>query len=481
MEKIAITADGVHNLVDIEELHDFQGNLKDLSSENYDKLKKLILKHGMSFAVHVWDKDGMLNIVDGHQRLRVLRKMREEGIEIPPIPIVKVRAKDFKEARELVLAGTSQFGELTDQGLYEFIAESGLDWRDVTYDFRFPELDFNNFAADFYGDLSGGRDQGDDKKYNQPTGISLVDKFLVPPFSILDARQGYWQERKKTWIEEIGEMGESRQDTLGFTKAMSIKNNVSILDPVMAEALVKWFTPGAGSKCFDPFAGDTVFGYVAKKSGHNFTGIELRSEQARLNQERCDHVTDSGGSAKYHCDTSENIDQYLPDESQDFMFSCPPYFDLEVYSDDPKDLSTMETYAEFQQMISAILKKAVGKLKPDSFACIVIGEVRHKKTGFYHGLVPDMIRAVESGGAGFYNEIILATAIGNAGLRAGRYMQARKVAKIHQNVLIFYKGDPRSISKKFPIITIPDELTKGGENEETLSGDDSGSDLDPAE
>jgi len=28
----------------------------------------------------------------------------------------------------------------------------------------------------------------------------LADRFVVPPFSVLDARQGYWQERKRAWL-----------------------------------------------------------------------------------------------------------------------------------------------------------------------------------------------------------------------------------------------------------------------------------------
>jgi hypothetical protein len=29
---------------------------------------------------------------------------------------------------------------------------------------------------------------------------TLAERFLVPPFSVLDARQGYWQARKSAWI-----------------------------------------------------------------------------------------------------------------------------------------------------------------------------------------------------------------------------------------------------------------------------------------
>src|SRR6185312_14739715 len=30
--------------------------------------------------------------------------------------------------------------------------------------------------------------------------VTLADRFIVPPFSVLDARQGYWQARKRAWI-----------------------------------------------------------------------------------------------------------------------------------------------------------------------------------------------------------------------------------------------------------------------------------------
>lgn len=42
--------------------------------------------------------------------------------------------------------------------------------------------------------------------------VTLAERFVVPPFSVLDARQGYWQERKRAWIalgiqSEIGRGG----------------------------------------------------------------------------------------------------------------------------------------------------------------------------------------------------------------------------------------------------------------------------------
>jgi hypothetical protein len=43
---------------------------------------------------------------------------------------------------------------------------------------------------------------------------TLAERFGVPPFSVLDARQGYWQERKRAWLSlgiqsEVGRGGDS--------------------------------------------------------------------------------------------------------------------------------------------------------------------------------------------------------------------------------------------------------------------------------
>ena len=47
--------------------------------------------------------------------------------------------------------------------------------------------------------------------------------------------------------------------------------------------------------------------------------------------------------------------------------------------------------------------------------------------------------------------MILVNQIGNLQMRAGRYFSAgRKVGKQHQNVLVFYKGNPKNIKQNYP-------------------------------
>lgn len=143
------------------------------------------------------------------------------------------------------------------------------------------------------------------------------------------------------------------------------------------------------------------------------------------------------------------------DQAFDFVFSCPPYHDLEQYSEDPKDLSSM-AWGDFCEAYKAIIKAAVDRLAPDRFACFVVGEIRYAdRGGFYKGFVPLTIEAFEQAGAGFYNEAIIVTAIGSLPIRVGKQFTGnRKLGKTHQNVLIFFKGDPAKIKDLLPA-TVP--------------------------
>ena len=222
---------------------------------------------------------------------------------------------------------------------------------------------------------------------------------------------------------------------------------VSLLDPVMAELICRWF---GLEKCktFDCFAGDSVFGYVSAYLGNEFTGIELRPEQAQLNNERVE-----GMAARYICDDGQHIEP----NSMDLLFSCPPYYDLEKYSDLENDASNQGTYEEFLTILTNAFKSALGCLKENRFAVIVVGDVRDKKTGFYYNFIDDMKRIFKENGAALYNELILIETGASTALRAARYMESRKVAKMHQNILVFYKGNTKEIKNNYKKIEYASE------------------------
>lgn len=128
----------------LESLKDFQGDLKTLSKENYRKLKEEILRHGFSEPVSVWKTEDSFYILNGHQRVRTLSMMKADGYLVPDLPVSYVEAKSKKEAKEKVLALTSQFGEITESGLSNFSIDAGIDLEFLN-SLRFPEIDFDKF------------------------------------------------------------------------------------------------------------------------------------------------------------------------------------------------------------------------------------------------------------------------------------------------------------------------------------------------
>ncbi len=114
--------------VDYRELKEFQGNLKDLSKENYSKLKKSLTEFGFIVPIFVWgDK-----VIDAHQRLRVLKKEKAEPFKIP---YVEIEAANEQDAKKKLLAISSQYGKIIQEGFDEFTFDLDSDWLDETINF----------------------------------------------------------------------------------------------------------------------------------------------------------------------------------------------------------------------------------------------------------------------------------------------------------------------------------------------------------
>lgn len=306
---------------------------------------------------------------------------------------------------------------------------------------------------------------------------TLAQRFGVPPFSVLDARQGYWQERKNAWLALGLRSFEGREERLTYADSCKppafydLKNELraasgvepswdevnaeaekrgmlsaavqgtSIFDPVLAELCYRWFCPKQGM-VLDPFAGGSVRGLVAATLGRRYVGVDLRMEQCEANRAAFESFERAlSGDVQWITGDSRVLGEIsgVPEEC-DFVFSCPPYADLEQYSDDPLDLSNME-YDEFLNAYEAAIYQSVARLKNNRFACFVVGDVRDK-AGLYRNFVSDTIAAFEAAGMPLYNEAILVTPVSSAAVRAGRVFEAgRKLCKVHQNVLVFVKGD----------------------------------------
>jgi hypothetical protein len=306
---------------------------------------------------------------------------------------------------------------------------------------------------------------------------TLADRFVIPPFTILDARSGVWQDRKRGWLA-LGIKSEEGRDAPTYQQsslnaimrqrstgqdAAVAATGTSVFDPVLCELAYRWFSPVDGT-VLDPFAGGSVRGIVAAATGRRYTGIDLRAEQVAANQAQWATIGKdrSGWPAPTWVAGDSNVALDTVDVQADLVFSCPPYADLEVYSDDPADLSNMN-YDEFLTIYRSIIAKAVARLRDDRFVVWVVGDVRDKR-GIYRGLVPNTIAAFEDAGARYYNEAILVTPVGTLPIRAGQSFAAtRKLGKTHQNVLVFVKGDPKRATAACGVVEVADVADAFGE------------------
>lgn len=138
-------------------------------------------------------------------------------------------------------------------------------------------------------------------------------------------------------------------------------------------------------------------------------------------------------------ESSEQLEE-LPKEHYDMIIGCPPYYDLEKYSDDPRDLSAMG-HEEFEAAMVENIRRAAECLREDSYAVFIVGAVRNS-AGHLMDMRSLIVRAGAAAGLHLHNDAILVTSVGSVAVRAGRSFQATRVlSRTHQDVLVFLKGD----------------------------------------
>ena len=389
-------------------------------------------------------------VLGGNMRLKALKELGYKEISDTWVK----RAEDLtdEEQRRFIIADNVGFGEhdweiLANEWDVKELGEWGLD---------IPEFDITEVL--------------ETKEQNK----KLSERFIIPPFSVLDTKSGDWQQRKNYWLS-LGIKSEIGRDSMALnfsgkkdssivngnglnwsqstkdmvTKIAGNSDGISVFDPVLCELSYKWFNVPNG-KILDCFAGGSVRGIVAAKLGYEYFGNDLRIEQIEANIQNAKEVLQEQLIyPTWTCGDSRNIDTIAKGYEADLLFSCPPYADLEVYSDSKEDISNMR-YDDFLFAYREIIRKSCSLLKNDRFAVFVVGDVRDKK-GFYQNFVSDTIHAFIDSGLMLYNDMVLLNSVGNAGMRANKtFNGGRKVIKVHQNVLVFYKGNPKNIKSNYP-------------------------------
>lgn len=259
--------------------------------------------------------------------------------------------------------------------------------------------------------------------------LSMLDRIGFVPLSV-------WQpdwERTKILKGIVGDKGDTRKLVSGAT-TFGADVGASIFNPDLAQKILSAYCP-QNAKILDQFGGGGTRGFIASAMGFDYTGIELRQEEVTRIKKQMKVL---GKQFTLHCGDSVNFK--LPKAAFDFSLTCPPYFDLEVYSKNNADLSNLSSYEKFLDLLKIVVAKNYEALKPNALSVWVVGNFRDKAGNLRH-FNGDLVRLASWAGFHLLDELIWWGASGSAAQRCGNFEKNRKSVRVHEYILVFKKAE----------------------------------------
>lgn len=241
------------------------------------------------------------------------------------------------------------------------------------------------------------------------------------------------KRRVRDWRRLTGETGHTgaRDEVFRADHDSVYTGTHSVFPAPLMEMIIVRYAGKVGSSILDAFAGGPPRGLVSAIMGHKYTGFEIRQEQIDENEALLDRLKLKG--ATYVHGDGRFLD--IPDKF-DCAITCPPYYDLEVYSDQPNDLSNLTGYNEFNASMWLCAHAHRERMLPGSFVCVVVGLFRDKK-GELIDFPADTVENFRDAGFTYWQNIILSKNFASAAVRAGNAWKGLKLVPRHENLLVF--------------------------------------------
>lgn len=118
-------------------------------------------------------------VIAGNMRLRAAKK-----IGLKEVPTILLSGLTEEREAEIAIRDNVNNGAWD----YDILANEWDDFPLADWGLDIPGLGF--------ADTDGAEEETEPAELK----VTLADRFLIPPFSVLDARQGYWQDRKRAWL-----------------------------------------------------------------------------------------------------------------------------------------------------------------------------------------------------------------------------------------------------------------------------------------
>lgn len=188
MNPIQFKCSGDHYFT-LDNLTEFQGELKKRTKKDIDKIKKSIKKHGFVAPFFYFVKDGKNFVLDGHGRLQACRELISDGIFFEgAFPCVEIKIDTEEEAKEILLKINSQYGKMTKETVNDFLCGLEINFDEISLpktviDFSGSELEKYTQKTEtpiykIKGECPKLKDLTDLSKYNEL--ITEIDKKNIP-------------------------------------------------------------------------------------------------------------------------------------------------------------------------------------------------------------------------------------------------------------------------------------------------------------
>ncbi len=158
-------------------------NARKLSDQAVNKVATSIKSFGFRQRIVV---DGKGVILAGHTRWKAAQQL---GLAEVPVHIAADLTPTLAKAYRLADNRTADESSFD----FELLGPELLELQALDLDLALTGFDADELEK--YMDSVGMTEESEAAKR-----ASLVERFGVPPFSVLDARQGYWQDRKRAWL-----------------------------------------------------------------------------------------------------------------------------------------------------------------------------------------------------------------------------------------------------------------------------------------
>lgn len=249
------------------------------------------------------------------------------------------------------------------------------------------------------------------------------------------------RRRVRDWrrlTEETGHTG-TRAEAMRADHDSVYTGTSSVFPAPLVEWILLRYGGPVGGRVLDAFTGGPPRALVSSLMGYEYHGFDIRQEQIDENLKVIKRL--KLPNVHYYCEDGTLM------ESAPGLFdcglTCPPYHNLEVYSDDPNDLSACSSYEEFDQAMNLCAISYKAKMKPGAFVCIVVGPFRNKKTGELIDFPAHTVKNFQQAGFTYWQQIVLSKNFGSAAKRSTNAWKGLKLCPNHEFLLVFRTPDEK--------------------------------------